>query len=101
MELERSKMQHADRRLTLLCVRDISERKAQTEALEHQALHDALTGLANRTLFSEHLARARRTECERPSADSRPGSSIRIGIEPVGCIYSIGLGLTQLPCTRG
>ncbi len=58
MELERSEMQHANRRLTLLCVRDISERKAQTEALEHQALHDALTGLANRTLFSEHLARA-------------------------------------------
>jgi diguanylate cyclase (GGDEF)-like protein/PAS domain S-box-containing protein len=58
MELERSEMQHANRRLTLLCVRDISERKAHTEALEHQALHDALTGLANRTLFSEHLARA-------------------------------------------
>jgi diguanylate cyclase (GGDEF)-like protein len=44
--------------LTLASVRDISERKAYTEALEHQALHDGLTGLANRVLFSEHLSRA-------------------------------------------
>jgi diguanylate cyclase (GGDEF)-like protein len=47
-----------DRRLTLAFVRDISERKAYTEGLEHQALHDGLTGLANRTLFGEHVVQA-------------------------------------------
>ena len=31
---------HGERRLTLAFVRDISERKAYTEGLEHQALHD-------------------------------------------------------------
>ena len=44
-----AELQHGDRAFTLACVRDISERKAHTEALEHLALHDGLTGLANRT----------------------------------------------------
>ena len=58
MELERSEIRHGDRSFTLACVRDVSERKAHTEALEHQALHDGLTGLANRALFSAHVGRA-------------------------------------------
>jgi diguanylate cyclase (GGDEF)-like protein/PAS domain S-box-containing protein len=58
MELERSEIRHGGRNLTLASVRDISERKAYTEALEHQALHDGLTGLANRVLFSDHVSRA-------------------------------------------
>jgi diguanylate cyclase (GGDEF)-like protein/PAS domain S-box-containing protein len=58
MEVERGEMKHGDRRFTLAVVRDISERKTHTEALEHQALHDALTGLANRTLFCEHVSQA-------------------------------------------
>ena len=65
MEVEHGEMKLGDRNSTLAFVRDISERKAHTEALEHQALHDALTGLANRTLFGEHvlqaLASAKRT----------------------------------------
>ena len=44
--------------------RDITERKALEEQLAHQASHDSLTNLANRTLFQnrlEHaLARAQR-----------------------------------------
>jgi diguanylate cyclase (GGDEF)-like protein/PAS domain S-box-containing protein len=53
MEIEHSEMRLGGRRLTLVFVRDISERKAYTESLEYLALHDDLTGLANRTLFGE------------------------------------------------
>jgi diguanylate cyclase (GGDEF)-like protein/PAS domain S-box-containing protein len=39
-------------------VRDLSERKAVEQQMEYQAYHDALTGLANRRLFQEHLTLA-------------------------------------------
>jgi diguanylate cyclase (GGDEF)-like protein/PAS domain S-box-containing protein len=65
VELECGEMQHDERTFTLVCVRDISERRAHTDELERLALHDGLTGLANRTLFGDLLARslasARRT----------------------------------------
>jgi len=38
--------------------RDITERKQVEEALAHQALHDGLTGLPNRTLLTDRLERA-------------------------------------------
>jgi diguanylate cyclase (GGDEF)-like protein/PAS domain S-box-containing protein len=38
--------------------RDITERKAAEAALQHQATHDALTGLPNRTLLRERLEEA-------------------------------------------
>jgi diguanylate cyclase (GGDEF)-like protein/PAS domain S-box-containing protein len=48
----------------VLSMRDVTARQALEEELRHQAFHDALTGLANRALFEEHLvhalARARR-----------------------------------------
>jgi len=37
---------------------DISDRKAQTELLEYQALHDSLTDLPNRTLLHDRLQQA-------------------------------------------
>jgi diguanylate cyclase (GGDEF)-like protein/PAS domain S-box-containing protein len=44
--------------------RDVSERRAFEQQLEHQAFHDPVTGLANRALFAERVrhavARARR-----------------------------------------
>ena len=42
----------------LLTTRDISKRKALENQLRHQALHDPLTGLANRILFMERLSHA-------------------------------------------
>ena len=38
--------------------RDITERKALEEQLRHQAFHDVLTGLANRSLFRDRLGHA-------------------------------------------
>src|SRR5204863_101851 len=36
-------------------IRDVTERKRADEALAHQALHDALTGLPNRVLLMDRL----------------------------------------------
>ena len=39
-------------------IRDITQRAQLESAVEHMALHDPLTGLANRTLFLDRLNRA-------------------------------------------
>jgi diguanylate cyclase (GGDEF)-like protein/PAS domain S-box-containing protein len=58
LEFVVSAMQVGSRRLFIATLRDISERKAHTDALEYQALHDGLTGLPNRTLFGDRLRQA-------------------------------------------
>ncbi|UUY06165.1 bifunctional diguanylate cyclase/phosphodiesterase [Svornostia abyssi] len=42
----------------LLNIRDVSDRLALEDQLRHQAFHDGLTGLANRTLFEDRLLHA-------------------------------------------
>jgi diguanylate cyclase (GGDEF)-like protein/PAS domain S-box-containing protein len=58
LEFVVSSMQIGARHLFIATMRDISERKAHTDALEYQALHDALTGLPNRSLFGDRLRQA-------------------------------------------
>lgn len=45
-------------RYTVAVVRDATERRRLESDLEHRALHDPLTGLANRTLFFDRLNQA-------------------------------------------
>ena len=51
-------MERAGARQIVAVVRDITDRKSLEEALAHRALHDPLTGLANRTLFFDRLRQA-------------------------------------------
>ena len=44
--------------------RDVTDRKAVEEELVHQALHDPLTGLANRLLFDDRLNHALETRAD-------------------------------------
>jgi diguanylate cyclase (GGDEF)-like protein/PAS domain S-box-containing protein len=69
MEVDVSQISIAQRTYPLVCVRDISGRKAYIEALEYRSLHDDVTGLPNRALFGERMDRA--IAAADPTADPR------------------------------
>mgnify|MGYP000521769818 CR=1 FL=1 len=58
VELTLSEMRLESGRFFVGVLRDITERKQQSAALEYQALHDALTDLPNRVLLTDRLRQA-------------------------------------------
>jgi diguanylate cyclase (GGDEF)-like protein/PAS domain S-box-containing protein len=52
----------------VLNARDVTDRKQLESELRHQALHDALTGLANRTLFADRVEHALARRADRGGA---------------------------------
>jgi diguanylate cyclase (GGDEF)-like protein/PAS domain S-box-containing protein len=61
----------------VLNTRDISERKAFEEQLQHQAFHDSVTNLANRALFKDRVDHA----LERQSREDRPISVLFMDLD--------------------
>ena len=55
LEIALSEMFIGNRRYFVAVGRDVTETKRQTAALQHQALHDALTELPNRSLLSDRI----------------------------------------------
>ena len=55
LELAVATVAEQERAILTVLARDITERRADRAALEHQALHDGLTGLPNRTLLQSRL----------------------------------------------
>jgi PAS domain S-box-containing protein len=61
----------------VLNTRDVSERKAFEEQLQHQAFHDAVTGLANRALFKDRVEHM----IERQARDKLPVSILFMDLD--------------------
>jgi diguanylate cyclase (GGDEF)-like protein len=61
----------------VLNTRDVSERKAFEEQLQHQAFHDSVTNLANRALFRDRVEHA----LARQSRDAEPISVLFMDVD--------------------
>jgi diguanylate cyclase (GGDEF)-like protein len=58
IEVDTREMMFNGENAMIVCPSDVTDRKRLRRDLEHQALHDALTGLANRSLFRDRLQHA-------------------------------------------
>ncbi len=58
-------------------IEDISQRRVQLDQLKHEARHDSLTGLPNRTMVFERLQESIATA----GRDQRPGSALFLDID--------------------
>jgi diguanylate cyclase (GGDEF)-like protein/PAS domain S-box-containing protein len=65
------------RQLLYSIIHDITERKRAEEALEHQAMHDGLTGLPNRLVLQDRLTQAIRMA----DRDGRPFALLVIDLD--------------------
>ncbi|MEA2520635.1 MAG: hypothetical protein QOI81_281, partial [Actinomycetota bacterium] len=68
VEIGLSSFATPERRLVTAFINDITLRKRAEQELEHMALHDPLTGLANRAVFMERLTQALARTERRPSS---------------------------------
>lgn len=55
LEVRRKPMEFIGQEAMVIAVRDVSDRKAMEDRLRHEAMHDPLTGLANRSLLLDRL----------------------------------------------
>jgi diguanylate cyclase (GGDEF)-like protein/PAS domain S-box-containing protein len=69
----------------VLAVRDITERKEAAARIAHLAYHDALTGLPNRAVFIDHLAR----QVERAAASNEPVAVLCIDLDGFKAVNDI------------
>ena len=67
VEISLSRVRLNTERLYTAIVRDIRERRAQHRNLQHQATHDSLTSLPNRSALLAHLERALAPDRSQPS----------------------------------
>ncbi len=67
VEISVSRVRLNTERLYTAIVRDVRERRAQQRQLQHQATHDSLTGLPNRSALLSQLERALAPDRSQPS----------------------------------
>ncbi len=77
LELADTTFEAEGRRLRVAFMRDITHRRAQQRALEHQATHDALTGLPNRVLLHRRCVEA----LDAAQADGTPAAVLILDLD--------------------